>query len=134
MKRIFLVALLTVLCFPAFAGGVGLRGTLLPSARSAEYDADSNHCQASQVDEGVPWGVSYEAQEGYKVVAYLVLDGQMQPLASTVVKPERAKGFLQIPHVTWPPNTEAKLYFTIEDSHGTVVDEEWRGQYHCTAG
>jgi len=40
---------------------------------------------------------------------------------------------LEIPHVTWPPNTKVQIYFTLEDSQGTLVDDASRGDYECTA-
>jgi len=70
---------------------------------------------------------------GYRVAAYLGVNGAKQPLADAVVPAGKTVGFLEIPHVTWPRNTKVPIYFTLEDSQGTLRNDAARGDYECTA-
>ena len=133
MKQKVLLLLLTLTCTPLFAGDGALRGALVPSSRSAGYDASSKECKASDYDYEFPWGIAYYGLEGYRVAAYLVVNGEKQRLADVVLDATKLQGFLEIPHVTWPPNTKVQFYFTLEDSQGTLVDDASRGDYECTA-
>ena len=133
MKHKVLLLLMTLVCAPAFAGEAMLRGTIVPDRSSVSYDAHSKECKASKVDYDFPWGISYSALEGYRVAAYLVVNGEKRPLADAVVPAGKTVGFLEIPHVTWPANTKVQIYFSLEDSHGTLVDDASRGDYECTA-
>jgi hypothetical protein len=133
VKHKVLLFLLILICAPALAGEAKLRGTIVPDASSAGYDSSSKECKAAKFDYDFPWGISYDAPEGYRVAAYLVVNGAKQPLAEFVVPAGKTVGFLEIPHVTWPPNTKVQIYFTLEDSQGTLVDDASRGDYECTA-
>jgi hypothetical protein len=133
MKHKVLLFLLMLMFTPAFAGEAMLRGTIVPDASSAGYDARSKECKAADFDYDFPWGISYNGLEGYRVAAYLVVNGEKKPLADVVIPAGKTVGFLEIPHVTWPPNTKVQIYFTLEDSQGTLVDDASRGDYECTA-
>jgi hypothetical protein len=133
MKQKVLLVLLALSCTPVFAGEAKLRGTIVPDASSAAYDSHSKKCKASDFDYDFPWGISYNGLEGYRVAAYLVVNGEKQELADVVVPADKLQGFLEIPHVTWPPDTKVQFYFTLVDSQGTMVDDAWRGEYECTA-
>jgi len=110
-----------------------LRGTIVPDASSAAYDNSSKECKASDFDYDFPWGISYNGLEGYRVTAYLVVNGQKQSIADVVIPANKLQGFLEIPHVTWPPNSKVEFYFTLEDGQGTLVDDASRGDFECAA-
>jgi len=132
VKHIVLL-LLTLICTPAFAGEAMLRGTIVPDASSSGYDARSKACKAAKFDYEFPWGISWNAPAGYRVAGYLVVDGQKQALADFLIPAGKDQGFLEIPHVTWPPNTKVQIYFTLVDSQGTLVDDASRGDYECSS-
>jgi len=133
MKQIVIPVLLTLLCAPVFAGEAALRGTIVPDASSAAYDTKSKECKAGDFDYDFPWGISYSGLEGYRVTAYLVVNGAKQSLAEVVIPADKLQGFLEIPHVTWPANSKVQFYFTLADGQGTLVDDASRGDYECTA-
>lgn len=133
MKQKVLLVLLALMSAPVFAGEAMLRGTIVPDASSAAYDKSSKECKASDFDYDFPWGISYNGLEGYRVTAYLVVNGQKQSIADVVIPANKLQGFLEIPHVTWPPNAKVEFYFTLEDGQGTLVDDASRGDFECTA-
>lgn len=133
MKQKVLLVLLTLMTTPAFADKAFLRGVLVPDKSSIIYDSSSKECKATGRSEDIPWGITYMGLEGYRVAAYLVVNGQKQRLADVVVPPEKIQGFLDMPHVTWPPNATVEFYFTIEDGQGTLVDDASRSGFGCTA-
>ena len=133
MKQKVLLVLLTLMCTPVFAGEAMLGSGIAPDHSSVAYDTSSRQCKASDRDYDFHWGISYTGLEGYRVAAYLVVNGQKQPIADVVLPADKLQGYLEIPHVTWPPNTKVQLYFTLEDDQGTLVDDASRGDYGCTA-
>ncbi len=113
MKHKVLLLLLMLMCTPAFAGEAMLRGTIVPDASSAGYDARSKECKAADFDRAL-----------FLTFAILILDQDANAMG-------RARQYGELyTELPKPANKRATKKKKVEEDE--IEDEDASGRSHAS--